>query len=95
MRHQILLIVILTSIIFLGLNDKSSLQKPLINDHYTYIAINEIKMWVSNNGDGSHDPNTGKPTTFALCGDPVAGTGWYEGHRDGQMVKPPMTDDYR
>jgi hypothetical protein len=58
MRSQILLSVILTSFIFLGLNDKSSLQKPLINDHYTYIAINEIKMWISNNGDGSHDPNT-------------------------------------
>jgi hypothetical protein len=58
MRSQILLSVILTSFIFLGLNDKSSLQKPLINDHYTYITINEIKMWISNNGDGSHDPNT-------------------------------------
>jgi len=25
------------------------------------------------------DPNTGEPTTFALCGDPIAGVGWYEG----------------
>ncbi|MCK4558324.1 MAG: hypothetical protein KAV45_00970 [Calditrichia bacterium] len=58
MRSIILIIVILTSLIFLGLNDKSSLKKPLTNDHYNYIAINEIKMWVSNNGDGSHDPNT-------------------------------------
>jgi len=32
--------------------------KPLTNDDYKYIAINEIKMWVSNNGDGSHDPAT-------------------------------------
>ncbi len=30
----------------------------LMNDHYNFIAINEILMWVSNNGDGSHDPNT-------------------------------------
>jgi hypothetical protein len=32
--------------------------KPATNDHYNYIAINEVFMWVSNNGDGSHDPNT-------------------------------------
>ena len=25
------------------------------------------------------DPNTGDSTTFSLCGDPVAGMGWYEG----------------
>jgi hypothetical protein len=34
------------------------LPKPLTNDDYNFIAINEIKMWVSNNGDGSHDPAT-------------------------------------
>ena len=34
------------------------LLKPLTNDHYNYIDINEIMMWVSNNGDGSHDPVT-------------------------------------
>ncbi len=34
------------------------LLKPLTNDDYNYIAINEILMWISNNGDGSHDPNT-------------------------------------
>jgi len=26
------------------------------NDNYDYIAANDIKMWISNNGDGSHDP---------------------------------------
>ncbi len=25
---------------------------------YDYIAVNEIKMWIGNNGDGSHDPFT-------------------------------------
>ncbi len=79
MKQQVFITVILTSFIFLGLNDNSTLKKPLFNDNYNFIAINEIKMWVSNNGDGSHDPNTGEPTTFALCGDPIAGTGWYEG----------------
>ena len=34
------------------------LLKPLTNDHYNYIDINEIMMWVSNNGDGSHSPLT-------------------------------------
>ena len=38
--------------------DNSSLSKPTTNDYYNYIAINELKMWVSNNGNGSHDPNT-------------------------------------
>jgi hypothetical protein len=34
------------------------LLKPLTNDYYNYIDINEILMWVSNNGDGSHSPLT-------------------------------------
>ena len=85
---------------------------------YDYIAANEIKMWIGNYGDGSHnpltdgqglypdpdlgdyegtiqmynymqgfryegsafiDPNTGETTKFCLSGDPVSGTGWYEG----------------
>ena len=35
-----------------------SFQKVLTNDHYNYIAINNIKLFISNNGIGSHDPNT-------------------------------------
>jgi hypothetical protein len=32
---------------------------PIIYYHeYDYIAINEVLMWVGNNGDGSHDPRT-------------------------------------
>jgi len=30
----------------------------LTNDSYQYISVNEILMWISNNGDGSHDPRT-------------------------------------
>ncbi len=42
-----------------GINpDDKKLLKPLTNDDYNYIAINEILMWISNNGDGSHDPIT-------------------------------------
>ena len=33
--------------------------------------------------DGStiFDPNTGQPTVYCVSGDPVSGTGWYEGAR--------------
>jgi hypothetical protein len=31
------------------------------------------------NGDNFINPNTGEPTKFTLSGDPVNGTGWYEG----------------
>jgi hypothetical protein len=58
LRLLILLIVVLSLVIFLGVKDNSMLNKPLTNDDYNYIAINEILMWISNNGDGSHDPNT-------------------------------------
>ncbi len=30
------------------------------NPSYDYIAANEVLMWVGNNGDGSHDPNTNR-----------------------------------
>ena len=58
MKVQIFIFMILSSLIFLSMSDNSSLQKPLTNDYYNYIAINEILMYVSNNGDGSHDPAT-------------------------------------
>ena len=58
MKVQIFILIILCSLIFLSMDDNSSLKKPLTNDYYNYIAINEIRMWVSNNGDGSHDPYT-------------------------------------
>jgi hypothetical protein len=32
--------------------------KIIIYQEYDYIAANEVKMWIGNNGDGSHDPNT-------------------------------------
>ena len=38
--------------------NKNHQNKITTNDHYNYIAINECLMWVSNNGDGSHDPRT-------------------------------------
>ena len=41
-----------------GQTGKKGIDKILTSDHYQYIAVNEIKMWVSNCGDGSHDPFT-------------------------------------
>ena len=55
------LAIFVIAMVFLGFRsvDKADfLSKPLINDDYNYIAINQILMYVSNNGDGSHDPAT-------------------------------------
>ena len=55
----ILIIILSTNIIS---QDKyttsNSLNKTTTNDDYNYIAINQFKMWVSNNGRGSHYPIT-------------------------------------
>jgi hypothetical protein len=40
---------------------------------------NNMKGYRTWDGEPIIDPNTGELTTFALCGDPIAGTGWYEG----------------
>ena len=57
-----LLLVLLLSISFLfAQNEKSSnysLNKTNVNDDYQYIAINQMKMWISNNGSDSHNPDT-------------------------------------
>ena len=34
----------------------NSLNKITTNDDYNYIAINQFKMWIGNNGMGSHNP---------------------------------------
>jgi hypothetical protein len=36
--------------------DKNKISKTDTNDDYEYISINQCFMWVSNAGDGSHDP---------------------------------------
>jgi len=37
-------------------SSNSSQSKSFPQPCYNFIAVNEIKMWISNNGDGSHDP---------------------------------------
>ncbi len=59
--NYIPLVVLLLGLVSLGFKgeDKAkSVNKTTTNDNYNYIAINQIFMWVSNNGDGSHDPRT-------------------------------------
>ncbi len=51
---------------------------------YNYMNGN---IW---NGDPFIDPHTGQPTKFILAGDPVSGTGWYEGA--GWAGGPPPDD---
>jgi len=54
-----LIFCLISFLLFAGINSAEKiLHKPLTKDNYSFIATNEIKMWVSNNGDGSHDPTT-------------------------------------
>ncbi len=39
-------------------DDKNKINKPNTNDVFKFIAANQVLMWASNNGDGSHDPRT-------------------------------------
>ncbi len=52
------LICLLTFLQFSNDKHKKSLRNINTNDHDNYIAVNECLMWVSNNGDGSHNPYT-------------------------------------
>ena len=59
-------------------------NNPIYRDPQLGTAEGSIQMYYYLEGkvwDGSDfvDPNTGQPTKFVLAGDPVAGTGWYEG----------------
>lgn len=56
------LFLLVSAVIFFGFtqgDDKKTVRKISANDHYQYIAANRCLVWFSNNGDGSHDPNTG------------------------------------
>lgn len=53
-----LLILAFLSLGFRGDEKNNKIKKVSTNDDYQYIAINQILMWVANNGDGSHDPVT-------------------------------------
>ncbi len=51
-------LLILVSMGFKGADKNKGTRKITTNDNYNYIAINQIFMWISNNGDGSHSPTT-------------------------------------
>ncbi len=60
-RHNYPLIFLSICTLFFGFNavDKNQkTSKVLTNDHYNFISVNEIMMYISNNGDGSHSSLT-------------------------------------
>lgn len=60
MRLKFLILFLLLSAILIVIfaQKRPNNYQITTNDDYNYIAINECLMWVSNNGDGSHDPRT-------------------------------------
>ena len=61
MKSLILILLIILSSRIISQNKSSqnySLNKTTTNDNNNYIAINQMKMWIGNNGMGSHDPYT-------------------------------------
>ncbi|MCB0282447.1 MAG: T9SS type A sorting domain-containing protein [Calditrichae bacterium] len=60
--YLLFLTVLIAAVMFSGFKrikgNNSSFNKVATNDVYAYIAINQILMYISNNGDGSHDPGT-------------------------------------
>ncbi len=56
-KTYLFLFIIITFVIAsFKITGNTSLHKVNTNDDYDYIAINQILMWMSNNGDGSYDP---------------------------------------
>ena len=61
MKSLILILLIILSLKIQAQNISSQndvLNKTTTNDNNNYIAINQMKMWIGNNGMGSHDPYT-------------------------------------
>ncbi|MCB2205467.1 T9SS type A sorting domain-containing protein [bacterium] len=61
-----------------GGKDKGRLHKTTINDQYDFISINNILMWISNNGFTSHNPQSGGSGL-----EWPAGSGKYAIYQDG------------
>ena len=61
-KYLLAVIILLLSISNFQAQDKNtstiSLNKTTTNDDYNYISINQFKMWIGNNGMGSHNPYT-------------------------------------
>ena len=59
-------------------------KSQTFNDHDFGVYSGTLQFYNNMQGlvwDGStiFDPNTGQPTVYCVAGDPVSGTGWYEG----------------
>ncbi len=61
-KSLLTVLTLLLSLTFVQAQNKSTISnstnKITTNDDYNYIAINQMKMWIGNNGSGSHDPNS-------------------------------------
>ncbi len=68
---QVVLILSVFIISAYSQSEKSGLSKITTNDNYDFISVNQVKMWVSNNGDGSHDPQIAS-SGFYWPGGPLA-----------------------
>jgi hypothetical protein len=57
---RITALIILSFFFIMGFmpDDPKKMSKVNVNDYYQYISVNNVLMWVANNGDGSHDPFT-------------------------------------
>ncbi len=65
-RYNFPIILIMCTLLF-GFNPgekPGKVSKVLTNDHYNFISVNEIKMYISNDGDGSHSPLTDSQGLF-------------------------------
>ena len=59
MKLFLFTVCIYYSVVLIGQDKNStnnSINKITTNDDYEYIAVNQLKMWIGNNGMGSHNP---------------------------------------
>lgn len=74
MKTSLLFVIVIFGLIY----PQTSFQKTNTNDHYNYISVNQIKMWVSNNGDGSHNPLISRAGFYWPGGENALKTAVYE-----------------
>ncbi len=67
-----------TSFVFY-LNGDAIYQDPVFGNHEGSISFYNNQQGLIWDGSPFINPNTGDTTKFLLSGDPVSGTGWYEG----------------
>ncbi|NOX18056.1 MAG: hypothetical protein GXO87_07225, partial [Chlorobi bacterium] len=70
---------LIATLLFIAAEKKQKNQNQITtNDDYNYIAVNNCLMWVSNNGDGSHNPITDGSGFYWPGGEKATITAIYE-----------------